>query len=112
MLPPSERSAETCYGGRVGAPAGGARVSDVASVLPEPGRRHMPLDPQIEAVLEEMRAAGAKPFEELSVPEARIAALAFKELQGEPEGVAAVGHHFTPGPTAALPIRIYTPEGP
>ena len=72
----------------------------------------MPLDPQIEAVLEEMRAAGAKPFEELSVPEARIAALGFKELQGEPEAVASVSHHFVCGPTADVPVRVYTPEGP
>src|SRR3954453_3145375 len=71
----------------------------------------MPLDPQIEAVLEDMRAAGAKPFEELSVPDARIAALGFKELQGEPEAVASVAHHFISGPTADLPIRVYTPEG-
>src|SRR3954464_15275751 len=71
----------------------------------------MPLDPQIEAVLEDMRAAGAKPFEELSVPDARIAALAFKEMQGEPEEVASVAHRFIPGPTADLPIRVYTPEG-
>jgi acetyl esterase len=72
----------------------------------------MPLDPQIEAVLDKMRAAGAKPFEALSVAEARIAALAFLELQGEPEEVARVDHHFIPGPTADLPIRVYTPETP
>jgi acetyl esterase len=71
----------------------------------------MPPDPQIQAVLDEMRAAGAKPFEALSVPEARIAALGFRELQGEPEEVARVDHHFIPGPTADLPIRVYTPEG-
>jgi acetyl esterase len=71
----------------------------------------MPLDPQIEAVLDEMRAAGAKPFEALSVPDARIAALGFLELQGEPEEVARVDHHFIPGPTADLPIRVYTPAG-
>src|SRR4051794_11335678 len=71
----------------------------------------MPLDPQIEAVLNEMRAAGAKPFEALTVSEARVAALAFKELQGEPEQVARVDHRFIPGPPAALPIRVYTPDG-
>ena len=50
----------------------------------------MPLDPQVEALLNQMREAGAKPFEELSVPEARVAALAFADLQGEPEAVASV----------------------
>ena len=71
----------------------------------------MPLDPQVEALLHQMREAGAKPFEELSVPEARVAALAFADLQGEPEAVASVEHRFIPGPTADLPVRIYTPEG-
>jgi acetyl esterase/lipase len=71
----------------------------------------MPLDPQMEAVLADMRAAGAQPFEELSVPEARVAALGFRELQGEPEAVASVAHHFISGPTADLPIRVYIPEG-
>src|SRR4051812_26571245 len=71
----------------------------------------MPLDPQIAALLEQMREAGAKPFEELTVPEARLAAWSFKELQGEPEAVARLAHRFIPGPTADLPARIYTPAG-
>jgi len=75
----------------------------------------MPVDPQIQALLDEMEAAGAKPFEELTVPEARAAAWSFAELQGEPEEVASIEHTFVPGPTAELPVRIYTPaeaEGP
>jgi acetyl esterase len=71
----------------------------------------MPVDPQIQALLDEMRELGAKPFEELTVPEARAAAWSFAELQGEPEDVAAVEHTFIPGPTAELPARIYTPAG-
>ena len=71
----------------------------------------MPLDPQVEALLNEMREMGAKPFEELSVAEARIAARSFAELQGPPEEVASIEHRFIPGPTADLPVRIYTPEG-
>jgi acetyl esterase len=71
----------------------------------------MPLDPSIQALLEQMHAQGAKPFEELSVPEARVAARSFAELQGLPEDVAAIEHRFIPGPTADLPVRIYTPEG-
>jgi acetyl esterase len=75
----------------------------------------MPVDPQIQALLDEMRELGAKPFEELTVAEARAAAWSFAALQGEPEDVAAVEHTFIPGPTAELPVRIYTPadaEGP
>src|SRR6478735_7885239 len=71
----------------------------------------MPLDPQVEALLAQMQEAGAKPFEELSVPEARLAARSFADLQGEPEPVARIDHIFIPGPTADLPARIYTPEG-
>jgi acetyl esterase len=71
----------------------------------------MPLDPQVAALLERLRADGAKPFEELTVAKARVAARFFAELQGPPEDVAAVEHHFIPGPTADLPIRVYTPEG-
>ena len=71
----------------------------------------MPVDPQIQALLDEMRELGAKPFEELTVPEARAAAWSFAALQGEPEEVASVEHTFVPGPTAELPVRIYTPAG-
>jgi acetyl esterase len=71
----------------------------------------MPVDPQVQALLDEMRELGAKPFEELSVAEARAAAWSFAQLQGEPEEVASVVHTFIPGPTAELPVRIYTPAG-
>jgi acetyl esterase len=75
----------------------------------------MPVDPQVQALLDEMREAGAKPFEELTVAEARAAAWSFAVLQGEPQEVASVEHTFIPGPTAELPARIYTPatgDGP
>jgi acetyl esterase len=71
----------------------------------------MPLDPQIDELLEQMRAEGAKPFEELSVHDAREAARAFADLQGPPEEVASVDHRFLLTPTADIPIRIYTPYG-
>ncbi len=71
----------------------------------------MPLDPQIDELLDEMRAQGAKPFEELSVTEAREAAWAFADLQGPPEEVAAVAHRFITTPTADIAIRVYTPYG-
>jgi acetyl esterase len=72
----------------------------------------MPLDPKAEALLAQMREAGAKPSEELTVPEARLASWAFLELTGEPEEVASVEHRFIPGPTADIPVRIYTPATP
>jgi acetyl esterase len=71
----------------------------------------MPLDPQAQALLEQMREAGQPPFEHMTVQEARQAAWAFVDLQAPPQPVAAVSHRFIPGPTADLPVRIYTPEG-
>ncbi|MEO1020826.1 MAG: alpha/beta hydrolase, partial [Pseudomonadota bacterium] len=71
----------------------------------------MALDPQVEALLAEVEAAGGKPMEDMTVPEARAAGWDFLGLQGEPEPVARIEHRFVPGPTADLPIRIYYPEG-
>jgi acetyl esterase len=71
----------------------------------------MPLDPQCRALLDEMEAAGVRPFEELSVPEAREAAWGYLALGGEPQDCASVAHTFIPGPTADLPARVYTPAG-
>lgn len=71
----------------------------------------MPLDPQAEAVLAALAQADAKPFEAMSVPEARAAAWGFLGLQGAPEAVAEVKDRYFPGPTADLPVRVFYPEG-
>jgi acetyl esterase len=71
----------------------------------------MPLDPQIDDLLEQMRAEGAVPFEQLTVREAREAAWGFADLQGPPEDVASVEHRFLTTPTADIPVRVYTPYG-
>lgn len=71
----------------------------------------MPLDPQAEVLLKQLTEAGAQPFERLTPAEGRVAALGFKDLGGEPEGVASVDHCFIPGPTADLPAWIYRPDG-
>jgi len=71
----------------------------------------MPLDPQAKALLDQLRDAGRPPVEAMSVAEARRAAWAYIDLQGPPEEVAAVTHRYVPGPTADLPVRIYTPDG-
>jgi acetyl esterase len=71
----------------------------------------MALDPQAQALLDQMQEAGVPPFEQMTVGEARQAAYAFIDLQGAPEDVASVGHRFVPGPVCDLPVRIYTPEG-
>jgi len=71
----------------------------------------MPLDPQAQALLKEMKDSGARPFETMTPAEARVAALAFKDLGGKPEDVASIDHRFIPGPTADLPVWIYRPVG-
>ncbi|MDQ1487946.1 MAG: acetyl esterase [Actinomycetota bacterium] len=71
----------------------------------------MPLDPQVQGLLAQMQEAGMPPFEAMTVGEARQAAWAFVGLQRSPEDVASVSHRYIPGPTAELPVRIYTPEG-
>jgi len=58
-----------------------------------------------------MKEAGAQPFETMTPAEARVAALAFKDLGGPPEAVASVKHRFIPGPTADIPVRVYRPAG-
>ncbi len=69
------------------------------------------LDPQVEALLEQVEEEGIPPFEEMSVPQARDVLLMFKDLEGDPEPVAAVRDLTVPGPTGELPVRLYTPEG-
>lgn len=71
----------------------------------------MPLDPQVQKVLDIMAAAGGKPIGEASVAEARAAAWGWLEFAGPGEPVAKVENRFIPGPTADLPVRIYTPAG-
>ncbi len=69
----------------------------------------MPLDPQALALLKQMKDSGARPFETMTPAEARVAAVAFKDLGGQPEGVAGIDQRFIPGPTADLPVWIYRP---
>src|SRR4051812_50039448 len=71
----------------------------------------MPLHPQCRALLDEMEAAGVRPFEELSVPEARAAAWGYLATAGEPQAVAAVADRYIPGPHGDIHVRVYTPEG-
>lgn len=71
----------------------------------------MPLDPQARALLDQVKALGGLPLNELSAPDARLAAQALGTLSGPPAAVAAVENRTVPGPAGALPVRIYTPAG-
>jgi hypothetical protein len=69
----------------------------------------MPLKPDVQALLDQFEAQGLPPFNEMSVPQARDVAGAFRDLQGEPEPVAQIRDILVPGPAGELPVRIYHP---
>jgi len=71
----------------------------------------MPLDPQAQALLDQVKALGEPPLNELSAPDARVAAQRLGTLSGPPVAVARVENRTIPGPAGALPVRIYTPAG-
>src|SRR5213594_3317229 len=70
----------------------------------------MPLDPEAKALLEQMTAV-VRPFDELSVEEARAAIATLSAAAGEGEAVARVENRTVPGPRGEIPLRVYTPEG-
>src|SRR5689334_1087067 len=69
----------------------------------------MPVLPQVRALLDEFEKQGLPPFEQMSVTQARMVTLGFRDLQGEPENVAEVREILVPGPAGALPVRLYYP---
>ncbi len=71
----------------------------------------MPLDPQAQALLDQVKALGGPPLNDLSPPEARAVAKVLGTLSGPPLAVAKVENRTIPGPAGALPVRIYTPAG-
>ena len=70
----------------------------------------MPVHPEAQALLTALEAAGAPPFQQMTVPQAREAAGAFQDLQGEAEPIPVTNREI-PGPAGPIPVRIYTPEG-
>ena len=73
----------------------------------------MPLDPQAQAVLEQMADAGLPPLGSVSVEETRQGMVAATAAGEEPEPVAKVEDRSVPGPGPGgqIPVRIYTPQG-
>src|SRR2546428_3287806 len=70
----------------------------------------MPLDPEAKMLLGELTTV-VRPFDELSVDEARAAIVTLSAAAGEGEAVARVENRTVPGPRGEIPVRIYTPEG-
>jgi acetyl esterase len=72
----------------------------------------MPLHPQVEGLLQQMAAAGAKGFSEMTVDECRQTFAGM--LAGLPPSGAAIASVIDrkiPGPGIDIPVRLYTPEG-
>jgi acetyl esterase len=69
----------------------------------------MPVNPQVRALLDEFEKQGLPPFDQMSVTQARVVALGFRDLQGEPENLGEVRDILVPGPAGALPVRLYHP---
>ena len=70
----------------------------------------MPLDPEAKMLLEQLTTV-VRPFDELSVVEARAAIVTLSAAAGEGEAVARVDNRTVPGPRGEIPVRVYTPEG-
>jgi len=71
----------------------------------------MPLDPQVETLLDQIAAFGAPPLNEGSVEDARQLARVLATLDGDPEPVSKVEDAIVPGPNGEIPVRIYTSAG-
>jgi acetyl esterase/lipase len=71
----------------------------------------MGVDPQTQALLDQIAGSGLPPLNTLPVAEARQAAQALGGMAGAPEAVAGVTNRTIPGPAGDLPVRIYTPVG-
>jgi acetyl esterase len=69
----------------------------------------MPVHPQVQALLDEFSKQGLPPFEQLSPTQARLVALGFRDLQGEPEAIGQTRDILVPGPAGKLPVRLYHP---
>jgi len=70
------------------------------------------LDPQIEALLQQMEQQGMPPVHTLTPMKARETRNpVFVKLGGPPEAVANVENLTIPGQAREIPIRIYTPQG-
>jgi acetyl esterase len=71
----------------------------------------MPLDPQAQALLEQMKAMGLTYTPEMTVTRTREMLKAMQAVRPEGEPVAHVEDRTIPGPGSETPIRIYTPGG-
>jgi acetyl esterase len=71
----------------------------------------VPLDPQCEALLNQMAEMGAPPPETMSVEDNRALIAGIAEMSGPAEDLARVEDIAVPGPAGDIPVRVYVPVG-
>jgi len=71
----------------------------------------VPLDPQCEALLNQMAEMGAPPPETMSVEDNRALIVGIAEMSGPAEDLARVEDITVPGPAGDIPVRVYVPAG-
>ncbi len=72
----------------------------------------MPLDSQVQAVIDFVVASGRPPLSTLTPAAAReVAKVMFTAFAREPEAMAAVEDSSLPGPAGAIPVRLYRARG-
>jgi acetyl esterase len=69
----------------------------------------MPLDPQVQKLLDQMARANLPPYEELTPQRAREQMLLGSLFQEEPPPIRAVEDFDVQGPGGPIPIRLYRP---
>jgi acetyl esterase len=69
------------------------------------------LDPQAEALLQQMAHMNISPFNTLAPPQARETMRSMAALCAGPEAVSNVENLTIPGPGGEIPLRTYTPGG-
>lgn len=71
----------------------------------------MPIDPQVQVFLDQLKALGALPLHSLTPQQARPVVVADSRILGDPEPVGRAEDRKIRGPAGEIPIRIYTPSG-
>jgi acetyl esterase len=71
----------------------------------------VPLDPQCEALLNQMAEMEAPPPETMSVEDNRALIAGIAEMSGPAEDLARVEDIAVPGPAGDIPVRVYVPDG-
>ncbi len=70
----------------------------------------MPVDPAVQALLDQMNDPNAPPLSSLTPEQARAGFAGLAALQGAPEAVTSSEDRRIPGPGGEIPVRIYRPS--